>query len=133
MYVFCLRPPFTPHKGGRKSSLESPIHLKHNGTPQRFSSHFPVCPTHLPPQGRMEGQGVPCPAGPAATQLPSATETHPPPPPIIHPSIHPPLSLQPQLVLLNSLVILRCAKIREFESQGQNKMNFVITISKEKN
>lgn len=56
MCVCSVAAPLCPTQRGRKSSLESPIHLKHNGTPQRFSSCFPVCPTHLPPQGRMEGQ-----------------------------------------------------------------------------
>lgn len=92
MCVCSFAVPFYPTQRGRKGFLETPFHLKHNGIPQRFSSCFPVRSTHLPPQARMEEQGVPCPAGRTATQLPSATKTiHPQ---FLHPSIHPPVSLQ---------------------------------------
>lgn len=75
-FCVCSFPaPLLPHtKGQKKPSVESPIHLQHNGTPQRFSSCF-----HLPPRGRFHRKGVLCPVEPASTQLPSAVETFPPP------------------------------------------------------
>lgn len=110
MCVLQLPHPFYPTQRGRKSSPKSPIHLKHNGTPQRFSSRFHVCPTHIPPQGRMEGQGVPCPAGSAAT-------------PICHQNSPSSIHLSKSLFNLENKYLQKSQK-------PQNKMNVVATNKK---